>query len=68
MMDKRQKRDAEEPLWTVADVANRLKVSRSSVYRMAAAGEIPQVKLGGVRSLVRFDGEEIEKWINSKRS
>lgn len=40
-----------EPLWTVAEAAEYLNVSKSWVYRAAEAGTLPHLKLGG---LVRF--------------
>lgn len=52
----------EEPLMTVADVAKRLNVSKSTITRQAAAGKIPCVKLPGWKEL-RFNREHIERWI-----
>ena len=41
-------------------VAERLELGRSTVYRMAASGEIPAVRLG---NSVRFDREQVELWL-----
>ncbi|HXF72999.1 MAG TPA: helix-turn-helix domain-containing protein [Actinomycetota bacterium] len=43
------------------EVARRLAISRSAVYRMAARGEIPHLRFG--RRLVRFDPELLERWL-----
>jgi excisionase family DNA binding protein len=36
----------EEGLWTVADVASYLRLSRSWVYQASAAGMLPCVRIG----------------------
>jgi excisionase family DNA binding protein len=41
-----------EPLWTVAEVAPFLKVSRSFVYQACAAKTMPHVRVGAA---LRFD-------------
>ncbi len=41
-----------EQLWSVDDVANVLKASRSWVYLHVATGELPSVRIAG---LLRFD-------------
>jgi excisionase family DNA binding protein len=48
------------PLLTVADVAQRLGVTREWVWAQARAGRIPHVKLGRYR---RFREEAIEEWL-----
>lgn len=47
-------------LLTVRDVMNRLKVARSSVYRLVDRGELHPIKMG--RS-VRFDEQDVEAYI-----
>ncbi len=42
----------EDGLWSAADVAAYLKVSRSWVYQRAEAGELPSLRIG---ALLRFD-------------
>jgi excisionase family DNA binding protein len=49
---------------TVADVAKRMKVSRSWVYKKANAGVIPHVRIGAV---IRFVEKDIETWINAHK-
>ena len=50
-------------LWSVADVAGRLNVSKDSVYRMAGRA-IPCYRTGGA---VRFRPDEVEEYIESRR-
>ena len=40
----------EQPFLTAAEAAPLLGVSRSSVYRMIKAGQLPIIQLGGLRS------------------
>jgi hypothetical protein len=53
-------------LWSKADVAERLGVTVRTVDRMP----IPRVSLpsSGRKPIVRFDPDQVEAWINSKRS
>jgi len=46
-------------LWTVAEVAAYLRVSRSWVYHRTAAGLLPCLRVG---ALVRFDPEKIRTY------
>lgn len=48
-----------DTLWTVADAAHYLRVSRSWIYQGVAAGRIPHMKVG---ALVRFDPEAFRAW------
>ncbi len=51
-------------LLTVPEVAARLRVSRASVYRRIAAGELPVHRLGsGPRAPLRVDGAELLDWL-----
>lgn len=47
---------------TVADLMRGLQLSRSKVYEMLAAGEIPSVKIGRSRRVPR---ESYEAWVNN---
>lgn len=55
----------EEPLMNVDQVAAFLSLSRDHVYRIAAANEIPHVKIG--RAL-RFVPSKVREWIESNSS
>lgn len=46
-------------LLTAGEVAGRLKVPRSWVYRAARAGDLPSVRCGRYR---RFDEGDVERW------
>jgi excisionase family DNA binding protein len=46
-------------LWTAADVAAYLKVSRSWVYHRAEANLLPYVRIGG---LLRFEPDAIRQY------
>jgi excisionase family DNA binding protein len=50
-------------LWTVAEVAAYLRVSRSWVYHRAAAGLLPCMRVG---ALVRFEPEMIRAYVQSQ--
>jgi len=55
-----------QKLLTVGQVAERLQVSKWSVYRRVAERQIPAVKLGtGPRSPLRVDERELERWLYS---
>lgn len=51
---------AEKKLVGIAWVSERLELSRSTIYRMVEAGEIPAVRIGGA---IRFDPEQVEAWL-----
>lgn len=57
-----------KPMWTPAQVAARLNISLSQVYRLAD-NEIACVRLPGggkrKRLAIRFEVEAVEKWIAS---
>lgn len=45
---------------TIAEVAAKLQVSKSWVYKKAKAGIIPHIRIG---NMVRFVGKDVEAWI-----
>jgi len=48
-------------IWmTLEEVAQYLKVSKDSIYRLAQKGEIPASKIG---NLWRFKREDIDEWM-----
>ena len=51
-------------LLTPGETALRLGLSRSRVYALAAAGEIPSVKVGRA---VRFEPRDVERFIREHR-
>lgn len=52
------------PLWDIKAVADRLDVQVRHVRRLVAEGRIPYIKWG---HLLRFDPDEIERWVDSAR-
>jgi excisionase family DNA binding protein len=55
----------ENGLWSAADVADYLKVSRSWVYQRAEAGDLPCLRMGG---LLRFDPEAVRAFARGESS
>ena len=49
----------------VSDVATILGVGDKHIYRMAARGQLPSFRVGGA---VRFDPQEVAKWLRTKYS
>ncbi|MGH9907050.1 MAG: helix-turn-helix domain-containing protein [Pyrinomonadaceae bacterium] len=56
-----------QPLLTVEDVAQRLRISPRTVYAMVAQNRIPYRKPPGT-NLLRFDPEEYFAWEKGKPS
>ena len=53
-----------EPLWTVEDVANYLRLKQETVRMMARENKLPALKVG---KAWRFRVVEIKEMLNSKR-
>src|SRR3954452_6677850 len=51
-----------------ADVCAQLKVSRAWLYRAAADGRIPSLRLGGPDGPLRFEPLELAAWIERSRA
>lgn len=49
-----------DSVMTVAEVSHYLKISESSVYRLAKGGKLPARKVGGVW---RFSREALKAWL-----
>ena len=52
-------------LLTADDIARRLRVPRSWVYRAAREGDLPSVRCGRYR---RFDEADVERWISRHKA
>ena len=53
------------PLLTAAEVAERLHLGRSTVYRLVADGDLEAIQIGRA---VRFEESAVDAFIASKRS
>ena len=51
-------------IMTIKEVAEYLKLTEKTAYRLAAEGKIPGFKVGGSW---RFKRSEIEKWIDEQQ-
>lgn len=51
-----------EPLWTVIEVANYLRLGPETVRVMARRGELPSMKVG--RRVWRFKPSDVKNWLN----
>lgn len=49
---------------TPSEVASRLRISRSTLYRIAEAGLIPASRIGGQW---RFDPDLLDRWLLEER-
>jgi excisionase family DNA binding protein len=51
-------------LLTVAETAERLRVSRWTIYRLVESGKLPAIKLGSGRmSPIRVSETELAEWL-----
>ena len=50
---------------TLEEIAQYLKVSKDSIYRLAQKGEIPASKIG---NLWRFKKDEVDEWMKNRRN
>ncbi|HEX7683657.1 MAG TPA: helix-turn-helix domain-containing protein [Trinickia sp.] len=53
----------EEAILTIKEVAQYLKVTERTIYRLAAAKQIPAFKVGGTW---RFSRADIDAWIDQQ--
>ncbi len=56
--------DHDLPILDVDDVADRLRLSASSVRRLVAAGTLPHHRVGG---LLRFDSDDLHEFARLTR-
>lgn len=54
-----------DEILTIKDIAEYLKLSEKTAYRLASDGKLPGFKVGGSR---RFKKVDIEKWIEENKS
>jgi excisionase family DNA binding protein len=51
-------------LLDIIQLAEILNIKKKTIYEWVRQRKIPYIKLGG---LIRFDPDEIEKWVGSKK-
>lgn len=60
-------RDRQNPLLTPADVAERLNVARTTVYRLIEAGDLRAIRIGGgEKSALRVFESELQRFIRDR--
>jgi PTS system nitrogen regulatory IIA component len=64
MVKRTKRREPEEVLMTLADVAVYLQIAERTVYQWAQRSQIPSFKLGNVW---RFKRSDLEKWIENRK-
>ncbi len=53
-------------LLTVNEAARMLRVSRASVYRRIADGQIPALRIGDGHGPLRIPSDELDAWLHSE--
>lgn len=53
-----------EKLLTLQQIAQKLQISETTLYKLARNGKIPAIKIG---NQWRFKMEDIEKWLESQK-
>ena len=61
-------RTKKDKLLTIKQVATRLKMDYSHIYRMIRAGVLPCIKVGIGRGVIRVKESDLEAYIEGKRS
>lgn len=54
-----------DPILTLQEVAEYLKLTEKTAYRLAAEGKLPGFKVGGTW---RFKREDLEAWIEEQKN
>lgn len=54
----------DETLWTAADLARRLKIGRTGIYKLIEREKIPHFRIGG---LLRFEPAAVRAWLATTR-
>jgi putative molybdopterin biosynthesis protein len=53
-----------EPLWTLDDMANFLRISKVTLYRMVKKGDVPHVRVG---KKIYFIKAGVQRWLEAKQ-
>lgn len=57
-----------EPLLTVREVADLLRLSEPCVYTMVAGRRLPHLRVGNGRGSIRFSRQDIERFLENCRT
>ena len=57
----------DEKFLTVEELADLLKVSKKTIYRLTACKEIPFYRVGSGKKGIRFNLDEILEWLEEHR-
>lgn len=60
---RKPKTNAEPLIWTVADVARYLRMSKSKVYRLVKDRELPVARIG---KTLRFRKDLLDTWLSQR--
>lgn len=63
-----EQRRPETTLLTVEEVARRLDVSKSLVYRLFADRDMEQIRVGTGRGRILVSEEELERYLSDRRA
>jgi excisionase family DNA binding protein len=55
----------EDHLWTVAEVADHMRVSNMTVYRLIKGGQLPAIRVG---KNYRIRGADLSDYLNASRT
>jgi excisionase family DNA binding protein len=55
-------------LLRISEAAEKLNVSRASVYRWIEEGRLPAIQLGGRGAPLRIPGDELNEWLDERRT
>jgi excisionase family DNA binding protein len=53
-----------EPLWTLDDMVQFLRISKTTLFRMVKKGEVPHVRIG---RKIYFVKDAVQKWVEAKQ-
>lgn len=56
------------PLLTIDEASARLHFSTKTVRRLIAKGELPALRPSGGLGALRFDPDELERWLETQRT
>lgn len=59
--------DMPKELWTAEQTAQFFGISKRALYQRVYRGQLPYIKYGGRFSNIRFDPDELQQFIDSRR-